>query len=85
LQADAWQNLREQTTRRTDKPLDTIVVRTYKSAKTDERDSRRMASLGYTWDAPVSQQPRAGIGRVAMLGAGALVFKPRSVLVVTHK
>lgn len=66
-------------------PLQDIEVRTYKSTADYEQDSRRMAGLGYIWDAPVSQQPRAGIGRVAVLGFGAAVFKPKPVLIVTYR
>lgn len=66
--------------------MNQIVVKQYKNVKAYQIDSQRMAALGYAGDTPVSQQPRAGCVRVLMLGGiGALVFKPKPILIVTYR
>lgn len=62
-----------------------IVVKRYKGQRTYERDAAKMAERGYKVQSVASQQPRAGIGRIFLLGFFALLFKPKPVLVVTYE
>lgn len=62
-----------------------IVVKRYKSQRRYERDAARMAEKGYKVQSVASQQPRAGLGRIFLLGFFALLFKPKPILVVTYE
>lgn len=67
------------------KRLKSIVVRTYKSSRSYERDARRMAGRGYKIQSVTSQTRNPGFMRFITLGLFALVFKPRPILVATYE
>lgn len=52
------------------------VVRVYEGEKALQEGIRLMLSQGWRVVSQSSHQPPAGVGRVAALGVGALVFKP---------
>lgn len=65
--------------------MKTMIVKRYKSQRRYERDAAKMVKRGYKVQSVTSQQPRAGIGRIFLLGFFALLFKPKPVLVVTYE
>ena len=64
--------------------MKTIVVKRYKTEKLYQKDARRMLKRGYCVQSVISEQPRAGCGRILTLGFFALLFKPKPELVVTY-
>ena len=61
------------------------TVRTYKGQSEFERDAKRLAEQGWEVKTVTSQQPRSGCLRIIALGGiGALVFKPKPVVIVTY-
>lgn len=62
-----------------------VKVKTYKNAKEFDKDAKRMSRAGWQVVQVTNQQPRPGIGRIALLGIFAGVFKPKPVLVVTYQ
>ena len=53
-------------------------IRTYEGEKDMQAGIVRMAKLGWKVQSQSGYQPRAGLGRVALLGLGALVIKPKA-------
>jgi hypothetical protein len=63
-----------------------VIVKRYKDEKEYQKDAGKMTVKGYEVASVVSEQPRSGCGRfIALGGIGALVFKPKPVLVVTYR
>jgi hypothetical protein len=63
-----------------------IVVKQYRSQKEYEKDAKRMRKRGYRVSNTVVERPRSSCARVIALGfIGALVFRPKSVLIVTYE
>jgi hypothetical protein len=63
-----------------------VIVKRYQNEKEYQKDAGKMAAKGYEVASVVSEQPRSGCGRfVALGGIGALIFKPKPVLVVTYR
>jgi hypothetical protein len=59
-------------------------VRTYEGEKDMQAGIKRMAALGWKVESQSAYQPRAGLGRVALLGFGALVIKPKAKFTVIY-
>lgn len=62
-----------------------IVVKRYKKRKEYERDATRMLRKGYETQSVVSEQPSNSVKRLMLLGALAVLKKPKPVLVVTYR
>jgi hypothetical protein len=62
-----------------------IVVREYSDRDKFERDAQRLAAQGYRVVSVTDRQQRAGVVRMATIGFGALIWKPKSHLVVTYE
>lgn len=63
-----------------------IIVRRYPNERKYQSDARKLAKRGYRVASVTSEAPRSGCGRIIMLGGiGALVFRPKPVLVVTYQ
>jgi hypothetical protein len=60
------------------------MVRVYKKPKDYERDAAKMAKDSWSAESVTERRPRSGIGRIATLGFGSLVFPPKPELVVTY-
>jgi len=60
-------------------------VKTYHSAKDMEKDAKKLMKKGWSVVSQDSSQPRAGIGRIGLLGPMALLFKPKREIVVIYQ
>lgn len=61
------------------------TTREYEGEKALQAGIAAMAAQGWRVVSQTSYQPRAGLGRVALLGLGALVIKPEMKFVVTFQ
>lgn len=62
-----------------------IQVKRYKNEKEYQKDAAKLAAKGYEIQSVVSEQPRAGCGRILTIGLFAAIFKPKPELVVTYR
>ena len=62
----------------------TTLVRSYTSPQAFARDAEKLSTQGWRIVSTMNHAPRAGIGRIALLGFGALVFRPKHQIVVTY-
>lgn len=62
-----------------------IVVKRYKKDIEYQKDCAKMIARGYEVSNVLTQQPRAGFGRILLIGFFALMFKPQPVIIVTYK
>lgn len=63
-----------------------IQVRRYPNERVYQRDAQKWAKRGYRVVSVTSEAPRSGCMRFIMLGGiGALVLRPKPVLVVTYQ
>lgn len=61
------------------------TIKTYKTPKEFQKDQPKMAKQGWQVQNTSSHQPRPGLGRIALLGFGAMVFKPKPQIIVTYQ
>lgn len=59
-------------------------VKVYKSVKDYRKDVPKMARHGWKVQSSIEENPRSGCGRILMLGFFALLFRPKSKIVVTY-
>ena len=62
-----------------------MTVKIYKNSKAYEKDVARMAKNGWRVIDVASEKQRAGCGRLLSLGIFALVFPPKSKVIVTYQ
>lgn len=67
------------------RPTERVLVREYSDREAYENDARQLAGYGYAIRSVVDQQQRSGAVRIATLGFGALLWKPKPRLVVTYE
>lgn len=61
------------------------MTQIYKNLKAFQKDAKKLARDGWTVQSQQAYQPRAGIGRIALLGGfGALLFRPQTQLSVVY-
>jgi hypothetical protein len=60
-------------------------TRTYEGEKDMREGITRMGQQGWKVVSQSAYQPRAGLGRVALLGLGALVIKPKAKFTVVYE
>jgi hypothetical protein len=60
------------------------ITRTYKGQKALEKGIKKMARQGWQVQSQSSFQPRAGVGRIVLLGIMAAVIKPQTKWVVVY-
>jgi hypothetical protein len=61
------------------------TTRTYEGEDAMREGIAQMAAQGWRVVSQTSYQPRAGVGRIALLGLGAAVIKPKPKFVVTFE
>lgn len=61
------------------------IVREYKSRQAFERDAEKLAAEGYSVLTVTDSQQRSGCLRMLTLGFLALIWKPKSKLIVTYQ
>ncbi len=61
-----------------------VAVKQYSDPDEYQRDAREMASRGWTVKDVTNRESRAGLARIATLGLGALVWKPKATMIVTY-
>lgn len=61
------------------------LVREYRNAREQQVEARALARLGFTPVETGSAQGQIGIGRIALLGIFAAVFRPRARITVTYR
>lgn len=62
------------------------MIKQYRSTGAYQADQAAMTARGYRVASVASQQPRSGCLRIVLLGGiGALVWKPKPILIVTYE
>ena len=61
------------------------ATRTYEGEQAMQEGIAQMARQGWRVVSQSSFQPRAGLGRIALLGVGSLIVKPRMKFVVVFE
>lgn len=61
------------------------ITRTYTSDKAMRKDMEQMQRAGYRVVSQDSHQPRAGLGRIILLGFFSLLFKPKMRFTVVYE
>jgi len=67
------------------KKVGEILVKRYTNERQFERDARELAKRGYVVTDVATRQPRSGLMRIILLGFFALLFKPKSQIIVTYR
>ena len=67
------------------KKVGEILVKRYTNERQFERDARELAKRGYVVTDVATRQPRNGLMRIILLGFFALLFKPKSQIIVTYR
>jgi len=62
-----------------------MQVKVYKNSRAYEKDVNRMAKKGWRVIDVAGEKQRAGCGRLLSLGIFALIFPPKSKVIVTYQ